>query len=231
MRIKDYLQKLKKTSPWSLAGFLLGASGFGLGFSVSPWFLLMSAVACFIFPLLRFMGLLQDWDEFQTQSSRKAAIVSYTITGLFIFYMIIMGRTGLIDWDANSVLMNLLPIVMMSYYLTYFFQFWDGLKAGRIISGFILFFWGLFIIMSSFSGDHGFIAFIMEFLAVLLPLIAALVLSFYYPLFSGIFMLGVCVFHFIFFKSYREPSVAFMLPVPELIIGLGYIKHFRSQKQ
>ena len=231
MHIKKLLQKFTFTSKWSIAGFFLGAAGFGLGLGVNPWFLILSIIACFVLPLLRLLGILNDWDEFQIISLKKAAVVSYTVTGIFIFYMAITGRSGLLEWNTESFIMNLIPITIMSYYLTYFFQFWDGLKAGRLISGFIFFFWLLFTILSAFGENHGFTSFIMESLVVWLPLIITFILSYYFPLISGILMLGTFVFHFVFFDAYSQPSVAFLLPVPELIIGLGYIKHFRNRSR
>lgn len=231
MDIKKLLHKFKFTSRWSIAGFILGAAGFGLGFGVNPWFLILSILACFVLPLLRLLGILTDWDEFQIISLKKAAVVSYTVTGIFIFYIAITGKTGLLKWDMNSIIMNLMPVTIMSYYLTYFFQFWDGLKAGRLISAFIFFFWLIFTVLSAFGENHGFTSFIMQSLVVWIPLIITYIISYYFPLISGILMLGVFVFHFIFFDAYNQPSVAFLLPVPELIIGLGYIKHFRTRSK
>jgi hypothetical protein len=228
MDTKKLLHKFKFTSKWSIAGFFLGAAGFGLGLGVNPWFLILSILACFVLPLLRLLGILTDWDEFQIISLKKAAVVSYTVTGIFIFSIAITGKTGLLEWDMNSIIMNLMPVTIMSYYLAYFFQFWDGLKAGRLISVFIFFFWLLFTVLSAFGENHGFTSFVMQSLVVWIPLVITYIISYYFPLISGILMLGVFVFHFIFFDAYNQPSVAFLLPVPELIIGLGYIKHFRT---
>lgn len=91
--------------------------------------------------------------------------------------MIITGRTGVTEWDANAVLMNLLVILLRSYWLTYFFQFWDGLAAGGIISGVILLFWLLFIVLSAFGEDHGLTAFLLETLVIVVPVAAALAAS------------------------------------------------------
>lgn len=231
MDIKKLLQKCKFTSKWSIAGFLLGGAGFGLGLGVNPWFLLLSILACFVLPLLRVLGILNDWDECQVISLKKAAVVSYTVTGIFIFYIAITGKTGLLEWSTDSIIMNLIPVTIMSYYLVYFFQFWDGLKAARLISVFILIFWLLFTVLSAFREDHGFTSFVMQSLVVWLPLVLTFILSYYFPLASGILMLGIFIFHFIFFDAYSQPSVAFLLPVPELIIGLGYIKHVRSSSR
>jgi hypothetical protein len=228
--LKTLKKHLKQLSLWTAAAFPVGAAGLVLGFTVSPWFLAAAAGALFLPMLLRAVGALKDLDEFQGESGGKAAVISYIVTGITLFYMIITGRTGLLEWDANAVLMNLLVISLMSYWLAYFFQFWDGLSAGRIISGIILLFWLLFIVLSAFGEDHGLTAFLLETLVIVVPVAAALAASGRYPLPSAILMLAAALLHFIHFDGYEQPTVAFLLPVPELLIGLGYLKAWRAGK-
>ncbi len=227
---RHLITRIRAVSPWTIGASILGTAGLILGFTLSPWFLSAAAAALFIPALLRLLGLLQDHDEFQRESGAKAARMSTIITGLTLFYFIISAKTGLLNWTVDAILMNLLVITLMSYYLTYFFQFWDGLSAGRIISGIILLFWGLFIIMSSFSEDHGLIAFLMETGTIIVPAAAALALSGRFPLPSALIMLAAALMHFIHFDAYEELTVAFLLPVPELLIGLGYLKAWHAGK-
>lgn len=229
-RFATLRKQLTRLSPWTMTAFPVGAAGLAFGFTVSPWFLAAAAGALFIPMLLRAVGVLKDLDEFQRESSGKAAVISYIVTGLTIFLMIITGRTGVAEWDANAVLMNLLVIILMSYWLAYFFQFWDGLAAGRIISGVILLFWLLFIVLSAFGEDHGMTAFLLETLVIVVPVAAALAASGRYPLPSALVMLTAALLHFIHFDGYEQPTVAFLLPVPELLIGLGYLKSWRNRK-
>lgn len=220
---------LRNTTPWSIAGFILGAAGLVLGFSLSPWLLGLTGFSCFVLPILRITGLIDDWDEFRLQAYKTAALVSYAITGIYLVTMVMTIRAQVIDWTNDTIVVNLIVTLIMTFYLTYYFQFWDGLKAGRFLSGVILFFWFMFIILSSMDAEHGgLVAFGMEFLAVLLPLIVSLVLSGRLPLFSGLILLLASVGHLIFFDAYESAPVAFLLPVPELLAGFGYLKYWRQ---
>lgn len=221
---------LKQTSRWSIGGFITGALGFGLGFTVHPLFLLLSAAACFVLPLLRLLGVLHDQDEFKIHASKHAALISYLMSGLFIMSIVITGRMEVITWQTDMIIMNLLPLLLMSYYLAYFFQFWNGRAAARIITYILLLFWGAFTILSAIGSEEGFTGFIMQFSVTLIPLIAALAAAKKSTLFSGILMLAAALFHLIFFNAYREMTVAVLLPIPELVIGLGYLKEYRQQK-
>lgn len=43
-------------------------------------------------------------------------------------------------------------------------------------------------------------------------------------------MLTADLLHFIQFDGYEQPTAAFLLPVPEMLIGLGYLKAWRTEK-
>lgn len=227
--IKKTLSVLRNATPWSIGGFIIGAAGLILGFSFSPWLLGLTGFSCFMLPMLRITGLIDDWDEFRLEAYKTAALVSYAITGIYLITMVMTIRAQVVDWTNDTIVVNLIVTLIMTFYLTYYFQFWDGLKAGRFLSAVILFFWFMFIVLSSFDAEHGgLVAFGMEFLAVLLPLIVSLVLSGRMPLYSGLILLLASIGHLIFFDAYESAPVAFLLPVPELLAGFGYLKYWRK---
>lgn len=223
------LSTLRNATPWSIASFVLGAAGLILGFTLSPWLLGLTGFSCFVLPLLRITRLVDDWDEFRMEAYKTAALVSYTITGIYLMTMVMTIRAQVIVWSNDTIVVNLIVTLIMTFYLTYYFQFWDGLKAGRFLSSIILLFWLFFIAFSSFGPDHAGIAgFGMEILVVILPLAISLILSGRMPIYSGIILLLASIGHLIFFDAYTSAPVAFLLPVPELLAGFGYLKHGRQ---
>jgi hypothetical protein len=179
-----------------LISFVLTTLGILLGATLDMAFLILAAAGIFGPGLLREFGLLRDQDELQREASQRAAKHAYLIGGLFTMIVIIALEWGSADLDDNSYSAAVLLLAfLVPYFCSYLNSFWGAQKAAqRILLAFGLFWLGFNVL----GNLKDLVAMVMQCL-VALPFFALAFTSRRLPRVTGVALLAVAIFAFVFF--------------------------------
>jgi hypothetical protein len=219
---------MRGVSVWSISSWICCGLGLILGFSVSIWFLVLLVYSCFIIPVLRVTGYLKDLDQEHLEAYAKAALFSHTVIGLYITVTIVLIGAQLVRVRLDSFLISCFSVLLISFYLSYIVEVWENKSAGRIICLLIVLFWMGYITIEVIGLEAWKDVLLVQSLSIVLPLVAALILSWRVPVFSGLFILAAACFHFFFFDAYASLMVSILLPIPEWIAGYLLVRSYFS---
>jgi len=182
-----------------LISFVLTTLGILLGSTVDQAFLILAAAGIFGPNLLRELGLLHDQDELQREAARRAAMHAYLIGGLFTMTVVIALEWGSADLDDNAYSAAILLLAfLVPYFCSYVTSFWGPTKAAqRILLAFGLF-WLVFNVLGNLRHP---VAMVMQCL-VALPFFALAFTSRRFPRTTGVLLLALAAFAFVFFDLY-----------------------------
>ncbi len=210
----DRLKKIRKTSVIEFSGGLAGAV---LGMVVSPWFYLLTAAALYVPPVLRVFGVQKDVDEFELDSIKWGALASFVVTGCFLFAYLIFSVVKEDPDDFSGIMYFLIIVQAFSYFMFRYYRFWMSRRAGRLIIGIELLFWGLFTVLSAESVG----GFLMQSLATIVPPAAIIVLSLFRPRISGVICAAFSIFTMFFFGVLDNMFVFILLSVPLMLASIA----------
>jgi hypothetical protein len=210
---------------------VFGILGVALGLIFSSWFFLLALIAFMFFPILYASGLIDQLDRRHLEIYRQSAFFSYVVIGIFLAVVIISTKVSPGSVSSRSIIMYLTVLLVSSFLLAAVVQRFHSLLFGRLLCLVVGIFWLLFIILSGVGSEHWLIFLVMESLAVVLPVLLALVFSWRIPFLSGIFLIAAGTFHLFFFNAHESLIVITLLPLPEWIAGYLFIYESRSMKR
>jgi hypothetical protein len=225
--------KLKwRPSATDFVSLILVVLGLLLGVTVDMLWLSLFVAGALGPALLREAGLLRDRDEFQREASRRAGHRAYLAGALVTAIITVVKNRGTaaLDRDAYSA-SAILAVMIVVYFMTYLFSFWDARAAAtRILLAFGTV-WLAFVALS-----HGLsIAGLMEGLTVA-PFFLFAWLSHRWPRVAGVGLLLVTCGLFWLFKIPRAFEgnvgsffvlVVFLLPL--LLTGIALLGRGREE--
>jgi hypothetical protein len=199
-----------------------------LTFLVSPFFIILAAIAAFTPDLLRLLGVVSDVDEFQQEAAGKASRLAMIVTAIFIGCFYAFTATGIVDsrMQRDAWLLSF-TLLVATRYIAYAAMYWDAQRgAPRIFLAFGAF-WALFVIFSEWGK---WIALVMEGLVVVVPFIAAALLVRRFPRSIGGVSIAGAVAAFVFFDLFQlflgdlgSLVVFALISMPLLVTGIGLL--------
>lgn len=228
-----------------IVSFILVITGILTGGLLHPYFYLIAGLGLFGPGLLRELSILNDQDDFQRASSRKAGNMAFLITGFILLLVICLKTAGKFQGVGGKpfeLWSGILCIGLGIYCSVYLSQFWGGKKAALrllVISGVI---WTVFIVLSEWRDPIGLL---LEFALVPFPLFLAVLLGIKWHRYVPLLLIPLSIFYLLYFHLYSisiqqwgKLIVIIFLVLPPFIAGILFIhegieekKHNRRSRQ
>jgi hypothetical protein len=208
--------------------YVLIVAGLFLALGNHIGFLALVALGAFLPDLLREVNVLTDRDELQRHAAAVAGHRAFLVGGVLLVAMIMVRAWGQSPppADVGPLLVALLWMIVV-YFFSYAFSFWDARRAAaRVLLAFGLF-WLAFVVLS-----HGLqpAALLSEGLLVPLPFLLGAWLAGRWPRAVGIALVATSIFTLFYFNiipraatSNSSLMVAMVLSLPLAVVGLALL--------
>jgi hypothetical protein len=227
-----WLTSQQRFSPVGFVAMVLVVVGLLLGITAHMGFMSLMAAGAFGPGVLRQIGLLSDFDEFQKEAAAKSGLRAYLVTGLLLMAVVVAENWNRLSLGNEQVPASTVVIVMLVvYYSSYCLSFWDTRKAvSRVLLTFGLL-WLAFVVLSHAREPFSLLG---EALVVPGPFILAAILCRWWPRIVGLFLLAVSVWSIFFFhmlplgatgpqEVLRNAFTFVLIPLPLTVAGVALI--------